>query len=47
MYDMQLIIGGDDAEVQLQPDEYVLGAMLVYLNVIRVFWVILSIVGRK
>jgi FtsH-binding integral membrane protein len=44
IYDTQLILGGK--RFQLDYDDYILGAMMLYMDIIRIFLYILEIVQR-
>jgi len=44
VYDTQLIIGGKNAELEL--DDYILGALLLYSDIIGLFLEILSLLNR-
>lgn len=43
--DTQMILGGKTVELKI--DEYVLAAMLLYIDIIQIFLYILSILGKK
>ncbi|TNV76250.1 hypothetical protein FGO68_gene13632 [Halteria grandinella] len=45
IYDIQLIIGG--GRYELDDDEYIIGALIVYLDIIMLFIHILELVGKK
>lgn len=46
VYDVQMLLGGDH-KYQLSPDEYVFGAIAIYLDVINLFIYILRILGER
>jgi len=41
--DVQLIIGGK--KIELSPEEYILAAIMLFLDIIYIFWMILSLIG--
>jgi FtsH-binding integral membrane protein len=43
--DTQLILGGKNAELTM--DNYVLGAVLLYIDIIQIFLQLLRILGKK
>jgi len=43
IYDTQLIVGGDGRAFKLGPDDYIIGAMMLYIDIIRIFLYILAI----
>ena len=43
MYDVQVVLGGRKHE--LSPEEYVFGAVQIYLDVVQIFLLILAVVG--
>jgi len=43
--DTQLILGGKDKELQL--DDYVMGATILYVDIIALFLKILRLLGKK
>ena len=45
VYDTQLLIGGKHHKYQLSPDEYIFGALNLYLDIINLFLIILSLLG--
>uniref|UniRef100_A0A7S3PL90 Uncharacterized protein n=1 Tax=Aplanochytrium stocchinoi TaxID=215587 RepID=A0A7S3PL90_9STRA len=45
VYDTQLIIGGNGQKYQLEVDEYVFGALSLYLDIINLFLCVLSLLG--
>jgi len=45
IYDTQLIMGGK--KHQLSMDDYIIGAMMLYLDIIVIFLEILSLLGKK
>jgi FtsH-binding integral membrane protein len=47
VHDVQLIAGGAHTSVQLSPDEYVAGAIAVYLDVINLFIYILQLLNDR
>jgi len=46
VYDTQLIIGGSH-KVQLEVDDYVMGALQLYLDIINIFLYLLEIFGQR
>lgn len=46
-YDTQLIVGGKHRQFQLSIDDYILGSVLLYLDIINIFLYILSAGGDK
>ena len=47
IYDTQLIIGGKNRKYQISPDDYVLAALTLYLDIINLFLYILSLIDRR
>merc|ERR1712072_130928 len=45
IYNTQMIVGGKNRKHQLGPDDYVFGALTLYLDIINLFMFILSIIG--
>lgn len=45
MYDLQLIMGGRSAE--LSPEEYILGAVILYIDIINLFQYMLILFGSR
>jgi FtsH-binding integral membrane protein len=45
IYDIQLLAGGGAYE--LNSDDYILGALLLYIDIITIFLHILKIIGSK
>ena len=45
VYDTQMVVGG--RKHQLGPDEYIYGAVQLYLDVVYLFLIILSLFGKK
>lgn len=45
MYDLQLIMGG--RSVELSPEEYILGAVILYIDIINLFQYMLIIFGSR
>ncbi|CAG7838614.1 unnamed protein product [Allacma fusca] len=46
IYDTQLIIGGDHKQ-SISPEEYIFGALTLYLDILNIFLKILALVGNK
>ena len=46
-YDTQLIVGGKHKQYQLAVDEYILGSVLLYLDIINIFLYLLSAGGDR
>ena len=44
IYDVQLICGGKRGEISI--DEYVVGSLMIYLDIIRIFLKILQILEK-
>jgi FtsH-binding integral membrane protein len=47
VFDTQMIIGGEHRKIQLSPEEYIVGALQLYLDVVYIFIFILMLVGGK
>jgi len=47
VYDTQLIVGDSRRKYSINKDDYILGAMLLYLDIIRIFLFLLRIFGKK
>lgn len=47
VFDVQLLMGGQHTKYQLSPDEYVQGAIAIYLDVINLFIYILRLLGSE
>jgi len=47
VYDMQLIAGGRHRKYELDVDEYVFGALMLYLDIIELFISLLELFGNK
>ena len=47
IYDTQIIVGGKHRKYQLEEDQYILGALILYLDIINLFLYILEILGKK
>ena len=47
IYDTQLIVGGRNRKFQLEPEDYVLGALSLYLDIINLFIYLLNIIGKR
>jgi len=45
IYNTQTVVGGKNRKYTLGPDEYILGALMIYLDIINMFMFILSIIG--
>lgn len=43
IYDTQMIIGG--RRIELSPEEYIMGALQLYIDVMQLFYAILRIIG--
>lgn len=43
MYDTQLIVGG--RRIEISPEEYIYGAISLYVDVMQIFYAILTICG--
>ena len=47
IHDTQLIIGGENKKYQIAPDDYVLAALTLYLDIINLFLYLLSLLDRR
>ena len=47
IHDTQLIIGGANKKYQIAPDDYVLAALTLYLDIINLFLYLLSLLNKK
>jgi FtsH-binding integral membrane protein len=45
LIDTQLVLGGKNASLSL--DNYVLGAIIIYIDIVQMFLQILKILGKK
>ena len=45
IYNTQMVVGGKNRKYSLGPDDYILGALTIYLDIINLFMFILSIIG--
>lgn len=43
MFDTQMIMGG--RRVELSPEEYIFAALTLYVDIMEIFWAILTILG--
>ncbi|PAV66028.1 hypothetical protein WR25_19447 [Diploscapter pachys] len=43
--DIQMLMGGE--KIELSPEEHVMAAIQIYLDVLNLFWLILSLLGKK
>lgn len=43
--DTQMVVGGKNRKVVLSPEEYVSGALQLYLDIVYLFWILLSLTG--
>lgn len=47
VFDTQYIVGGKNRKHHINRDDYIIGAMLLYLDIINIFLYILEIIGKK
>lgn len=47
VFDVQMLAGGKHTSHQLSPDEYVAGAITIYLDIVNLFIYILRLVGER
>ena len=47
IFDTQLIIGGEDKYAMIGNDDYILGAIILYLDIINIFIYILQILSSS
>lgn len=47
VYDTQLIVGGDHRKNQLSVDDYIIGAMCLYIDIVQLFLYMLSLFGSS
>lgn len=47
VFDVQMIVGGAHTRFQLSPDDYVTGAIAVYLDIVNLFIYILRLLGER
>ena len=47
IYDIHLICGGKHRKYQLSPDEYIFGAIAIYLDIINLFLDLLMLFGKR
>lgn len=47
IYDTQLIVGGKNRKMQLSVDDYIVGAMCLYIDIIQLFLYMLSLFGSS
>eukprot|EP00213_Chloropicon_mariensis_P006294 CAMPEP_0197476962 /NCGR_PEP_ID=MMETSP1309-20131121/12262_1 /TAXON_ID=464262 /ORGANISM="Genus nov. species nov., Strain RCC998" /LENGTH=373 /DNA_ID=CAMNT_0043017621 /DNA_START=101 /DNA_END=1222 /DNA_ORIENTATION=- len=45
VYNTQMIVGGKNRKYSLGPDDYILGALSIYIDIINLFMFILTIIG--
>lgn len=45
--DTQMIIGGKNRRLQLSLDDYVIGAMMLYIDIIEIFLYLLALLSKK
>ena len=45
IYDTQLIVGGEHKRARLEMDDYVIGAMIIYSDIIYLFLWIMELLG--
>ncbi|KAF5289222.1 hypothetical protein FQR65_LT00110 [Abscondita terminalis] len=43
MFDIQMIMGG--RRIELSPEEYILAALTLYIDVIQILWAVIRILG--
>lgn len=46
-YDTQLVIGGRKRKYELSPEEYINGALQLYMDVVNIFLAVLSLSGNS
>lgn len=47
VYDTQLVVGGDHRSYQLTVDDYVFGALIIYMDIIQIFLQLLELLGKR
>jgi len=47
VFDTQMVVGGQKRRYQLSPEEYIYGALQLYVDVVNLFIIILGLVGGK
>jgi hypothetical protein len=47
VFDTQMVVGGSNRRYQLSPEEYIYGALQLYVDVVNLFIIILGLVGGK
>lgn len=47
VFDTQMVVGGNKRRYQLSPEEYIYGALQLYVDVVNLFIIILGLVGGK
>ena len=47
IFDTQLIVGGEDKYAMIGNDDYILGAIILYLDIINIFIYILQILSSS
>ena len=47
IYDTQLIVGGKHKRHQLDTDDYIIGALIIYIDIITLFLYLLELFGGK
>jgi FtsH-binding integral membrane protein len=45
VFDTQMIIGGKKRKIQMSPEEYIFGALQLYLDIVYIFMMILMLTG--
>mmetsp|Transcript_8176 Transcript_8176/g.20960 ORF Transcript_8176/g.20960 Transcript_8176/m.20960 type:complete len:393 (-) Transcript_8176:64-1242(-) len=45
IYNTQMVVGGKNRKYSLSPDDYILGALTIYMDIINLFMFILTIIG--
>jgi len=47
LFDIQMMMGGKNKRFQFEEDQYILAAVVIYLDIINIFLYILEIMGNN
>lgn len=47
IFDTQMVVGGKHRRYQLSPEEYIYGALQLYVDIVNLFILLLGLVGRR
>jgi len=47
VFDTQMVVGGKHRRYQLSPEEYIYGALQLYVDIVNLFILLLGLVGKR